>query len=309
MEEHSTSPLMKVVCILGPTGTGKTRAALSLGQAVEVINFDSRQVYRDFPIITAQPDEDERAMAPHHLYGFLPTRAPMNAAHMAELAVRTIRAVTERGNLPVLVGGTGLYLRVLLEGIAPIPEIPRAVRQHVLERLEREGPQVLHAELQDIDPVYASTIHPNDSQRNARAQEVWLATGETLSSWHAKARPVEPLDAFCLGVNVDLDTLTPKLAARIDEMMQQGALEEARTAYEHCSDPSAPGWSGIGCAELLSWILGQSTLDEARDLWIRNTRAYAKRQITWCRREERLQRFQAGDEPGMARAVTKWLEQ
>lgn len=305
--ENGNGAALRVVCILGPTGTGKTRAALSLGQNVEVVNFDSRQVYQDFPIITAQPTPEEQALAPHHLYGFLPTGEAMNAARMAELVVAAIRDISGRGRLPVLVGGTGLYLRVLLEGIAPVPEIPEAVRRRVQQWLEREGPQSLHASLCDVDPEYAARIHPNDSQRNARAQEVWLATGEPLSRWHSRTRPVASLNALCLGVTVDLDELTPRLAARIDEMLQTGALEEARQAWTRCPDPSAPGWSGIGCAELLSWLRGQCTLEEARELWIRNTRAYAKRQITWCRKHKGLLRFAAGDVRGMANAVTSWF--
>lgn len=298
---------LRVVCLLGPTGTGKTRAALSLGRDVEVVNFDSRQVYEDFPIITAQPTPEERALAPHHLYGFLPTAESMNAARMAELVAGVAADVAARGNLPVLVGGTGLYLRVLLRGIAPIPEIPEDVRARVLERLEREGPQRLHAELAEIDPDYAAVIHPNDRQRNARAREVWLTTGRTMSWWHARACPVRALRALCLGVTADLDELTPRLAARIGEMIREGALDEARRAYRRCPDPAAPGWSGIGCAELLAWLEGDCSLDEAEDRWVRNTRAYAKRQMTWLRRERDLTLFPAGDVAGMARAVDDWL--
>ncbi|MEF2144443.1 MAG: tRNA (adenosine(37)-N6)-dimethylallyltransferase MiaA [Desulfovibrionaceae bacterium] len=299
---------VRIVCILGPTGTGKTRAALSLGQSVEVVNFDSRQVYADFPIITAQPSSEELSCAPHHLYGFLACDQSMNAARMAELAADAIQEIHARGNLPVLVGGTGLYLRVLLEGIAPIPDIPEAVRRSVLERLQREGPQALHREVVRVDPAYAAVIHENDSQRNARALEVWLGTGRTLSDWHAEARPAFPLEAFKIGVRVDLDELTPRLAARIDEMLDMGALEEAREALAKCPDPKAPGWSGIGCAELLAHLRGEISLERARDIWERNTRAYAKRQLTWCRKERDLNGFEAGDFMGMAQAVGAWLK-
>lgn len=304
--QRGKAPL-RAVCILGPTGTGKTRAALSLGRSVEVVNFDSRQVYEDFPIITAQPSSEERAQAPHHLYGFLPTTEAMNAARMADLAAEAAQATAARGNLPVLVGGTGLYLRVLLEGIAPIPDISGEVRSAVLARLEREGPQRMHAELRDIDPDYAAVIHPNDSQRNARAMEVWLSTGRNMSWWHAQAVPAHSVEALRIGIVTDLDELTPRLAARIDEMIEQGALEEARRAYQKCSDPSAPGWSGIGCAELLTWLRGETSLAEVRDLWLRNTRAYAKRQMTWCRKERNLSLFDAGDFEGIAAEVERWL--
>lgn len=178
-----------IVCLLGPTGTGKTGAAIAISRVMpaSVINFDSRQVYRDFPIITAQPDADEQAACPHHLYGFLPTEEKMTAARFVDLAIEKIEEVRAEGRLPLLVGGTGLYLRSLLSGIAPIPEIPQSIRGQVLDRIEMEGPQALHAELEQIDPVYAAKIHPNDTQRNARAAEVYLATGKTMTWWHTES--------------------------------------------------------------------------------------------------------------------------
>jgi len=299
-----------VVCLLGPTGTGKTAAAIAVSRRtpVSVINFDSRQVYRDFPIITAQPDAKERAACPHLLYGFLSTQEKMSAARFVEHAVAVIGEVRAQGRLPILVGGTGLYLRSLLQGIAPIPEIPADIRQRVLERVDREGPQALHAELKKIDPEYAAVIHANDTQRNARAAEVYLATGRTMTWWHKNGEHTPaPFDALKVGISMDLDALTPRLAGRIDVMLAAGALDEARAALERCPDPGAPGWSGIGCAELLAHLRGECSLDEARQRWIRNTRAYAKRQITWFRKEEGIGWFEPGQGEAVADRVTAWL--
>jgi len=301
-----------IVCLLGPTGTGKTAAAIAVSRRMDasVVNFDSRQVYRDFPIITAQPDADERAACPHLLYGFLPTEEKMSAARFVELAVDAIEAVRAQGRLPILVGGTGLYLRSLLHGIAPIPEIPAEIRQRVLERIEREGPQALHAELVQTDPKYAAVIHPNDTQRNARAAEVYLATGHTLTWWHENGEHTPaPYDALKIGMRIGLDELEPHLARRIDAMLAAGALDEARQAAERCSDPNAPGWSGIGCAELLANLRGDMSLDEARGRWIRNTRAYAKRQITWFRKEEDIRWFSPGENEAVADCVADWLKE
>jgi len=217
-----------IVCLLGPTGTGKTAAAIAIAGRLpaSVINFDSRQVYRDFPIITAQPDAAERAACPHHLYGFLPTEEKMTAARFVELAVDKIEEVRGEGRLPILVGGTGLYLRSLLSGIAPIPEIPEEIRRKVLDRVAAEGPQVLHAELSRTDPDYAAKIHPNDTQRNARAAEVWLATGRAMTWWHTESEhapaPYAPLK---VGMRIALNDLEPHLAARIDAMLELGALD------------------------------------------------------------------------------------
>jgi len=292
-----------IVCLLGPTGTGKTAAAIAVARrmAASVINFDSRQVYADFPIITAQPDEAERAACPHLLYGFLPADGRMTAARFVELAMEAIAEVRGQGRLPILVGGTGLYLRSLLSGIAPIPEIPDDIRQAVLERVRTEGPQRLHAELAKTDPDYAARIHPNDTQRNARAAEVLLATGRTMTWWHTRSdHTPAPYDALKVGLRLPLAELEPRLAGRIDAMLAAGAVDEAARALARHPDPEAPGWTGIGCAELLAHLRGETTLLQARSLWIKNTRAYAKRQLTWFAKEPGIRWFAPGENEAVA---------
>ncbi len=299
-----------ILCLLGPTGTGKTSAAIAVSRRVpaSVINFDSRQVYSDFPIITAQPTPEEQAACPHLLYGFLPTEEKMTAARFVALALDAIETVLGQGRLPILVGGTGLYLRSLLSGIAPIPEIPEEIRQQVLDRIALEGPQKLHAELTETDPEYAVRIHPNDTQRNARAAEVYLATGRNMTWWHANSEHIPaPYDAFKVGMRIALDVLEPHLAGRIDEMLAMGALDEAKAAHARCAASDAPGWTGIGCAELLACLRGEISLDEARILWVKNTRAYAKRQITWFKKESEIEWFAPGQSEAVADGVTDWL--
>lgn len=300
-----------IICILGPTGTGKTAAAVAVSRRIpaSVINFDSRQVYADFPLITAQPDEKEQSACPHLLYGFLPTEEKMNAARFINYAMRAIDEVMAQGRLPILVGGTGMYLRSLLGGIAPIPDIPDDIRASVLKRVQEEGPQRLHAELEMIDPEYAAKIHPNDSQRNARAAEVYLATGHTMTWWHThgehKAAPYTPLK---IGMRIELNRLEPKLAQRIDAMIHHGALQEGRRAMDKNADPDAPGWTGIGCAEVLAYLRNECSLEKARELWVKNTRAYAKRQITWFKKEENINWFSPGDNESIADMVVSWLQ-
>lgn len=299
-----------IICLVGPTGTGKTAAAIAIAgrMPASVVNFDSRQVYRDFPIVTAQPDTGERAACPHHLYGFLETGEKMTAARLKELAEAKIEEIRAEGRLPILVGGTGLYLRSLLSGIAPIPEIPEDVRQGVLARIAAEGPQPLHAELERTDPEYAARIHPNDTQRNARAAEVYLATGRNMTWWHRESEHAPaPYDALKVGVRIALNDLEPHLARRIDVMLEQGALAEAEAAYKRCPDPDAPGWTGIGCAELLAYLRRETSLEEARDRWVKNTRAYAKRQITWFNRESDVHWFAPGENRAIADLVTAWM--
>lgn len=284
---------LRAVCILGPTGSGKTGAALALAQSpdgklpVTVVNYDSRQVYADFPIVTAQPDAEERAVCPHVLYGFLPTAEPMTAARFAELARTEIASAREQGRIPVLVGGTGLYLRALEQGLADIPPVQQEVRDWVLGRMEREGSAALHADLAKADPVTAARLHKNDTQRIARALEVFLGTGRTLTAWFEDQKRGQTGVELCkVGLSYTLRELEPGLKKRIGVMLERGAVDEVRRAWEATPDRTAPGYSGIGCPELLAHILDGMDLAEAGELWFRNTRAYAKRQLTWFAKEQ-----------------------
>jgi tRNA dimethylallyltransferase len=286
-------PALRAVCILGPTGSGKTGAALALAQSsvgglpVTVVNYDSRQVYADFPVVTAQPDEQERAACPHRLYGFLPTSEAMTAARFADLARAEIASARDQGRVPVLVGGTGLYLRALEQGLADIPPVPQEVRDWVLGRMGREGSPALHADLAKADPPTAARLHPNDTQRISRALEVFLGTGRPLSAWFADQKLGQTGVELCkVGLSYTLRELEPGLEKRIRVMLERGAMDEVRRAWEATPERSAPGYSGIGCAELLAHLLDGQDLDEACGLWLRNTRAYAKRQLTWFAREE-----------------------
>lgn len=280
-------------CLLGPTGVGKSAAALALAESlpVSVINADSRQVYRDFPLITAQPSEEEKNTCPHLLYGFLPTERNLGAGEYARLAAETVAREQAGRRVPILVGGTGLYLRALFEGIAPIPEVPHAVRDFWQQRCDQEGSAALHALLREKDARYAARIHPHDRQRITRALEVWDATGKSLSWWHDQPVRKNPFLARKVGVSLPLAELEPLLARRIDSMLTAGALEEARSALRRCADASAPGWSGIGCSEIYQHLVGDLSLAACRELWLRNTRAYAKRQLTWFRADKDIRWF------------------
>ncbi len=309
-------------CILGPTGAGKSAAALALAARlpVAVINADSRQVYKDFPIITAQPSTEEQRRCPHLLYGFLDTREQLSAGGYARLATKAIAETQSVGCRPVLVGGTGLYVRALLHGIADIPAVPEAISRRRREQCNAEGSPALYALLRERDPAYAARIHPNDRQRIMRALDVLEATGKPFSWWHAQPvsgglyRPIK------VGMALPLAELEPILSKRIDAMLDKGALAEAEAALERmhlepilgkrigavpakdalaeagavsarCADATAPGWSGIGCAEIYGYLTGAYTFEECRAVWLRNTRAYAKRQITWFRADRDIAWF------------------
>ncbi len=300
---------LRALCLAGPTGSGKTNAAIRLALAIngEVINADSRQVYMHFPIITAQPSCAERAFCPHHLYGFLDTEYKLSAGQWADMALEVARDIIARGKIPIFVGGTGLYFRTILEGIAEIPPVPEHISKELIERCKVAGTAPLHHELAQIDAAYAARIHPNDTQRILRALEVYAATGKTFTWWHENAMPSPPVKALYMGVNMSLEYLTPRLGARIEEMMQMGALEEAKAAFKLCVNRDAPAWSGIGCAELYAYICEELSLDQALELWRKNTRAYAKRQLTWFRAVKDIKWFEPDDVQGMVDSSKEFL--
>ncbi len=277
----------RVICLVGPTGVGKSAIALRLAEEFsgEIINADSRQVFEAFPIITAQPSQEEQAACPHHLYGFLKTDARFSAGAWGERALAHIGQTA----FPLLVGGTGLYLRALFDGIVDIPPVPEDILARLTELCRIEGSLALHRKLNEIDPAYAFRIHANDRQRIVRALCVYEATGKTFSWWHAQTPPPREADVLRIGLRLPLDTLTPLLAHRIDLMLEAGALDEARCEYGLFPDGTLPGWSGIGCRELHLYLSGVLPLDAARELWIKNTRAYAKRQLTWFNADNRIQ--------------------
>ncbi|MDR3043932.1 MAG: tRNA (adenosine(37)-N6)-dimethylallyltransferase MiaA [Desulfovibrio sp.] len=304
-----SAPPIRVICLVGPTGAGKTAAALHLARTFGggVVNADSRQVYRDFPVITAQPSAEERAVCPHLLYGFLPCTEKISAGVWTDKATAAINTLCGDGMLPLLVGGTGLYLKTLLDGIADIPRVAPAIGARLERECDALGAPALHARLAAIDPDYAARIHPNDRQRAVRALEVHEGTGHTLSWWHARPVPPPRYAALRIGMDMSLDELTPRLDRRIDLMLEAGALGEARAARAVCDDPAAPGWSGIGCAELYRHLTGELPWAEARQLWLRNTRAYAKRQLTWFRADKRIHWIRPDDLDAMAALAATFL--
>ena len=293
-------------CIVGPTGTGKTAAVLALTNAwpLSVVNADSRQVYMDFPLITAQPSVEEHAACPHELYGFLRTEEKLGAGEYARLAGEALENIAARHRMPVLVGGTGLYFRALLDGLAPIPAIPPEIAAVWQERCRAEGSVNLHRRLMELDPSYAAKIHPHDRQRITRALEVYEATGKTFSWWHECRPPQNPYRSCKVGIGMSLAELEPLLSRRIDGMLERGALEEARAALERCPDPHAPGWSGIGCSEMHRYLTGELTFEDCRALWLKNTRVYAKRQLTWFRADRDIRWFR----PEQTRKITEHIK-
>ncbi len=290
---------MKILAIVGVTGTGKSSLALYLAKTFwgEIVNFDSRQIYKDFPIITAQPSPEEKERCPHHLYGFLDSTEKMNAGRFSELAHRRIKDIHNRGRLPILVGGTGLYLKAILEGLAPIPPIEPFIRKRVMEEYLKEGGENMWMQLKEVDPNYASKIHPRDKQRITRAMEVYYATGKPFSWFHRNLAPQKrPYICLKLGIHIERDELRTKLKQRIEKMVNMGGVEEVKRAWQKDRYKGNFIWSAIGCRELIDYIEGDMSLDKAKEMWLKNTIAYAKRQRTWFKKDKNIH-WIGGKEP------------
>jgi tRNA dimethylallyltransferase len=270
-----------VALIAGPTASGKSALALQL--AVQsggvIVNADSAQIYRDLPILSAAPSADERARAAHRLYGVLDGGQPCSAADWAEMARREIAEIHETGGLPIIVGGTGLYIRTLLEGIAPVPPIDDAVRQDVRSATTEENYRRLAA----LDPEAAGRLNPADTTRIARSLEVVLSTGKRLSEWQNEREGGigEHIDLASLLLLPPRDWLYARCDDRFTQMIEAGAAEEVETLLERRLAPSLPVMRAIGVREVAAWLNGDLTRQEAVAAGQQATRRYAKRQYTW----------------------------
>ena len=269
----------------GPTTSGKSALAADTAERLGgvVVNADSMQLYRDLPILTSWPDNALRALAPHRLYGVLDGVERCSAGRWRSMAMAEIERIHGEGELPILVGGTGLYLRALLDGIAPVPAIPEAVREAVRTLCEREGSAGLHARLAARDPEAAGRLEPGDSQRVMRAYEVIEATGRSLLSWQAERHDRYTGRAAVLVLEPPRDALYGACNERFERMMTAGALDEAARLMERGLDPGLPVMKAVGVRALLDHLGGVTTLERAADLGRQATRRYAKRQTTWFR--------------------------
>lgn len=282
-----------MVIVAGPTACGKSALALALAEEFggALINADSMQIYRELPILTACPGADARARAPHRLYGVLAASEACSVGSWRAMALAEIIDAHGKGRLPVVVGGSGLYLRALVTGLARIPPIPPAIRAATRDRLDRDGPEALHRELAARDAAMAARLSPRDGQRLARALEVLAATGRSLAEWQrplpadADAAGAAPLSFLSLLLNPPREAIYAACDHRFEAMVAEGALDEAASLARQGLDPALPAMKAVGLRELLGHLSGETTLAEAVRLGQQATRRYAKRQITWFRHQ------------------------
>lgn len=277
-----------LVIVAGPTASGKSALALALAARLNgvIINADAMQCYADLRILTARPSPADEALAPHLLYGVLPAERPGHAAWWRESALAALAEARVEGKTPILCGGTGMYLSALLHGIAEIPEPGPEARAEARALLAAAGPAALHAHLKQADPETAARLRPGDSQRLARAWEVWRGTGRGLAWW--QSRPAEPLVGWrprMILLDPPREALGSAIEQRFAAMLEAGAVDEVRALLEKKLDPSLPLMRAHGVPELGAYLRGETSLNAAAERAMLATRKYTKRQATWFRHQ------------------------
>ena len=289
---------------------GKSRLAVVLAAEFsgEVVNADSMQVFRHMDIGTAKPAPPEMRGVPHHLLDIVEPDGEYTAADFRRDASLKIAEITGRGHSAFVVGGTGLYVRALTEGLAPAPGADRRIREGLLMQARKEGPGALHRRLARVDPAAAAAIHPNNLRRVIRAMEVFEITGTPISDLHrAHAFAERPFDTLKIGLAVEREALYRAIERRVDGMISAGLVEEVRSLLARGYRSDLKPMTGLGYKEITAFIEGRSTLAEAVELIKRNTRRYAKRQLTWFRKDKEIKWFSPGDTDAIRKAVAAHL--
>ena len=281
-----------LIVVVGPTASGKTALAIDLAKAVngEIVSADSMQIYEGMDIATAKPLPEELAAVPHHLIGFVPVETPFSVADYAVLARTAINEIMNRGKIPILCGGTGLYVKAIIDNVQYSETIPsdELLRERLRLFAEQKGNDALWKRLETIDPETARRIHPNNVGRVIRAIEVMEVSGRSIREHEADSRREPcPYHVIELGLRYqDREKLYRRINQRVDKMVEMGLPEEVKTARE--KGLTATAAQAIGCKELYGWLDGDETLAEALERLKQSTRRYAKRQLTWFGADRRV---------------------
>ncbi|MGH7334411.1 MAG: tRNA (adenosine(37)-N6)-dimethylallyltransferase MiaA [Candidatus Rokuibacteriota bacterium] len=295
----------RLIVIAGPTGVGKTATAVALASRlpIEVISADSRQVYRGLDAATGKPTAFERAAVRHHLIDILDPADRYHAARFRDDALAALAAIRSRGRLPVVVGGTGLYIRALLRGLDPAPPADPQFRAALAAVAERGGRQALHERLQREAPALAERLHPNDSVRIIRALELARAGPVRMQAW---SRPTSAFPVVYIGLTMDRVQLVARLRTRCSVMASAGLAAEVERLLARGHDETLPALQGIGYRDFVRVVCGRVSAAEALSIMQRDTIRYAKRQLTWFRREPDIEWIdveRAGGPSGVAALV------
>lgn len=297
LDAAKRDPLL--IAIVGPTASGKTALSLAMAERFggEIVNCDSVAVYREFEIGTAKPSREKRARAPHHLIDIVGPTELFTAGDYSRRARAVLADIKSRSRLPIVVGGTGLYLRALLDGLAPGPQRSEEIREELRERMARKGSPHLHKILTRLDRAAADRIHPNDASKLIRAVEVCLSARQPMTEmWKQRTEPLTGFRIVRIGLDPPRETLYARINARAAQMFEHGLVEETRSLYAKYGDAARP-LNSLGYKQALQLIRGELTCNEAIAAAQQGHRNYAKRQMTWFRRESEVQWIKGfGDE-------------
>ena len=286
MDEHN-----KIAIICGPTGSGKTSAALEIAKnyPVEIISADSRQILKHLNIGTAKPTQSELSQVPFHLVDIIEPGERYSAFNFIDDAEKTIKQILSRNNIPLIVGGTGLYLRALTDGVVEISQDDFSIREKLEAELEEKGTEYLHKKLEEIDPLESAKIHPNNKNRIIRALEIFYLTGHTKSELLTTGKyrnSKYKFSYYCLAPEREL--LYERINNRVDEMLEEGLIKEINNLVHLGYKKKIRKANVIGYTEILDYLDNNLSLDEAVAMVKQNSRRYAKRQMTWFRKQEDL---------------------
>jgi tRNA dimethylallyltransferase len=297
------------IAIVGPTAIGKTALAIKLAEkiAAEIISVDSMQVYRYMDKGTAKPSNHELRRIPHHLIDVVFPDEIYHAGRFVDEAKAAIKIIESSGKIPLLVGGTGLYLKGLLEGIFELPEIAPQIRKHVQQRFEHLGSKTMHQMLTALDPSIASKIHPNDSQRIMRGMEIFEATGKPWSFFLQQQKKKLPQNFLLIGLTAERTLLYERINRRSRLMIEEGLVEEVQNLLHMGYIATLHSMQSIGYRHVLEFLEKQRDMRQTIDLLARDTRRYAKRQYTWFRRMQQIEWFEYQDERKIFDRVRSFL--
>jgi tRNA dimethylallyltransferase len=281
----STEALPRALIVAGPTASGKSALALAIAERCNgtIINCDSMQVYSELRVLTARPTPEEEARLPHRLYGIRPAAEAGSVAWWRGAALAAMAEAHAAGRLPILTGGTGMYFAALTDGLADIPDPGADARAEARRLLADQGPVALHASLTHVDPATAARLKPEDSQRIARAWEVWRGTGMGLAAWQNRRSPPAPWRFSAILLDPPRDALRAAIATRFDTMLRDGALQEVQALLALDLDRSLPAMRAHGVPELSAYLAGKLSIQEAGRRTELVTGQYTKRQATWFR--------------------------
>ncbi len=278
----------RVIILLGPTASGKTTLSILLAQALqtEILSADSMQIYRGMDIGTAKPSKEELSKVLHHMIDIVEPSERFSVGQYIRMVIPIINRLHSQGKIPLVVGGTGLYIRAMTQGLFEVPDPPEGLRER-LKEMASQDPQALYTELRRLDPDRAKQLNPSDLRRIIRALEVILTTGKPMSELQRDLTERLPYKFIKVGITRDRKELYRMIEQRVDEMFRQGLVEEVRRLLE--KNPSEVALQAIGYKEVVAYIEGRATLEETIKAVKKATKAYAKRQFTWFKKEPSVQ--------------------